>query len=230
MRRFLLRKDPAYGTLRPEEWFDRPHFRIRVMGPEYMLAAAERKARALGLNATIMASSLNSLEARIVGETMAHVAREIEAHDRPMAAPAVFLLGGELVVTTGKNGGLGGRNQEFVAGAALHIADSRRIVLAPPTRTAATAPPTMPAGIVDGEGAAPRRRGGPRRGRGAAPPQHLRAAQGDRGRHRHGDTEHQRAGPARGVRGRERLTSSGGAGGVPRSAIDGFRRAVLSYR
>jgi len=151
VRRFLLRKDPAYGTLRPEEWFDRPHFRIRVMGPEYMLAAAERKARALGLNATIMASSLSSLEARIVGETMAHVAREIEAHDRPMAAPAVFLLGGELVVTTGKNGGLGGRNQEFVAGGALHIADSRRIVLGSADSDGSDGPTDYAGGIVDGE-------------------------------------------------------------------------------
>ncbi len=151
VRRFLLRKDPAYTTLRQEEWFDKPHFRIRVMGPEYMLAAAEKRAAELGLNATIMASSLSSLEARIVGETMAHVAREIEAHNRPLAAPCVFLCGGELVVTTGKNPGLGGRNQEFVAGAALHIAGSRRIVIGSADSDGSDGPTDYAGGIVDGD-------------------------------------------------------------------------------
>lgn len=151
VRRFLLRKDPAYTTLRPEEWFDKPHFRIRVMGPEYMLAAAERKAAALGLNATIMASSLSSLEARVVGETMAYIAQEVEAHNRPFAAPCVFLLGGELVVTAGKGSGLGGRNQEFVAAAAGRIAGSRRIVIGSADSDGSDGPTDYAGGIVDGD-------------------------------------------------------------------------------
>ncbi|HHX43041.1 MAG TPA: DUF4147 domain-containing protein [Chloroflexi bacterium] len=151
VRRFLLRKDPAYTTLRQEEWFDRPHFRIRVMGPEYMLAAAPRQARAMGLNATIMASSLNSLEASVVGETMAYIAQEIQAHDRPLAAPCVFLLGGELVVTAGPSCGLGGRNQEFVASAAARIAGSRRIVIGSADSDGSDGPTDYAGGIVDGE-------------------------------------------------------------------------------
>jgi len=151
VRRFLLRKDPAYTTLRPEEWYDKPHFRIRVMGPEYMLAAAERRAAELGLNATILASSLSNIEARVVGETMACIAREIEAHDRPFTAPCAFLLGGELVVTAGKNGGLGGRNQEFVAAAALRIADSRRIVIASADSDGSDGTTGYAGGIVDGD-------------------------------------------------------------------------------
>jgi len=151
VRRFLLRKDPAYTTLRQDEWYDKPHFRIRVMGPEYMLAAAEKRAAELGLTAAIMASSLSSLEARIVGETMAHVAREIEAYDRPFAAPCVLLLGGELVVTTGKHPGAGGRNQEFVAGAALHIGGSRRIVIASADSDGSDGPTDYAGGIVDGD-------------------------------------------------------------------------------
>jgi glycerate 2-kinase len=151
VRRFLLRKDPAYTTLRQEEWYDKPHFRIRVMGPEHMLAAAERRAAEMGLNATIMASALSNLEARVVGETMAHVAKEIEAHNRPFAAPCVFLLGGEPVVTTGKEPGLGGRNQEFVVGAALRIAGSRRIVIGSADSDGSDGPTDYAGGIVDGD-------------------------------------------------------------------------------
>jgi glycerate 2-kinase len=150
VRQFLLRRDPAYGTLRPDEWYDKPHFRIRVMGPEYMLAAAEAKARDLGLNATILASALSNLEARIVGDSMAHIAREIEQHDRPLQAPAVFLLGGELVVNTGKNPGEGGRNQEFVCGAAIRIAGSRRIVVGSADSDGSDGPTAYAGGLVDG--------------------------------------------------------------------------------
>jgi glycerate-2-kinase len=151
VRRFLLRKDPAYGKLRTDEWYDKPHFRIRVMGPEYMLNAAERKARELGLNATILASALSSLESRVVGESMACIAREIEQHDRPLAAPAVFMIGGELVVTTGKSPGEGGRNSEFVASAAACIAGSRRIVIGSADSDGSDGPTAYAGGIVDGD-------------------------------------------------------------------------------
>ncbi len=151
VRQFLLRKDPAYGKLRTEEWYDRPHFRIRIMGPEYMLNAAERKARELGLNATILASALSSLESRVVGESMAYIAREIELYDRPLQAPAVFLVGGELVVTTGKEAGEGGRNAEFVVSAAMRIAGSRRIVIGSADSDGSDGPTEYAGGIVDGE-------------------------------------------------------------------------------
>lgn len=151
VRQFLLRRNPAYGMLRPEEWYDKPHFRIRVMGPEYMLAAAEACARELGLNACVLASALSNLEARIVGDCMAHITREIEQYDRPFQAPAVLMLGGELVVTSGPNGGQGGRNSEFVAGAAMRIAGSRRIVIGSADSDGSDGPTEYAGGIVDGE-------------------------------------------------------------------------------
>ena len=151
VRRFLMRKDPTYTSLRQDEWFDKPHFRIRVMGPEYMLAAAEERARALGLNVAIMASALSNLDARTVGEAMGHIAREIESHDRPLAAPCAFLVGGELVVAAGKDAGLGGRNQEFVVGAAARIAGSRRIVLGSADSDGSDGPTDYAGGIVDGD-------------------------------------------------------------------------------
>jgi glycerate 2-kinase len=151
VRQFLLRKDPAYGKLRTDEWYDRPHFRIRVMGPEYMLDAAELKARALGLHVSILVSALSNLESRVVGDCIAHIAREIEQHDRPLPAPAVFMLGGELVVTTGSNAGEGGRNSEFVVSAACRIAGSRRIVIGSADSDGSDGPTDYAGGIVDGQ-------------------------------------------------------------------------------
>jgi glycerate-2-kinase len=150
VRQHLLRKDPAYGTLRQEEWNDRPHFRIRVMGPEYMLNAAVERARVLGLNSTIMASSLSNLESRIVGDAFGQVAHEIERYDRPLPAPCAFVLGGELVVNAGPGAGQGGRNSEFVAGAAPRIARSKRIVIGSADSDGSDGPTDFAGGIVDG--------------------------------------------------------------------------------
>ena len=151
VRQFLLRKDPAYGTLRHEEWLDKPHFRIRVMGPEYMLAAAEARARDLGMNATIFVAALSNLESRIIGETMGLLGKEVERYDRPLAAPSIHLMGGELVVNTGPNPGSGGRNSEFAVGAAQRIAGSRRIVIGSADSDGCDGPTSFAGGIVDGE-------------------------------------------------------------------------------
>ncbi|MFO7697384.1 MAG: DUF4147 domain-containing protein [Anaerolineae bacterium] len=151
VRQFLLRKNPAYGTLRQDEWYDKPHFRIRVMGPEYMLNAAVDRARVLGLNSTIMASSLSNLESRIVGDAFGQVAHEIERYDRPLPSPCAFVLGGELVVNAGPGAGQGGRNSEFVAGAAPRIAHSKRIVIGSADSDGSDGPTDYSGGIVDGE-------------------------------------------------------------------------------
>ncbi len=150
VRQFLLRADPAYATLRPEEWWERPHFALRVMGPEVMLDAAQARARELGLNATILVSSLSGLEAATIGDAAAYLAQEVEAHNRPIQAPGVLLCGGELVVTTGKGSGLGGRNQEFALAAAPRIEGSQRIVIASADSDGSDGPTRSAGAIVDG--------------------------------------------------------------------------------
>ncbi|MHB1319364.1 MAG: DUF4147 domain-containing protein [Anaerolineae bacterium] len=150
VRQFLLRKDPAYGHLRQEEWYDKPHFRIRIMGPEYMLAAAEQRGRDLGLNSTILASSLSNLESKVLGDAAGQIAYEVERYGRPFTAPCVFVLGGELVVTAGPGAGEGGRNSEFLAAAALRIAGSKRIVIGSADSDGADGPTSYAGGIVDG--------------------------------------------------------------------------------
>ncbi|NLT74251.1 MAG: DUF4147 domain-containing protein [Chloroflexi bacterium] len=150
VRQHLLRKDPAYGTLRQEEWYDKPHFRIRVMGPEYMLEAAELRARALGLQGTVLASSMSNLEARVVGDAMGHIGNEVARYGRPFQAPCAFMLGGELVVNAGPGAGQGGRNSEFVVGASLRIAGNRRIVIGSSDSDGSDGPTCYAGGIVDG--------------------------------------------------------------------------------
>jgi glycerate 2-kinase len=151
VRQFLLRADPAYATVRPEESLDKPHYAFRVMGPEFMLDAAQHRAEELGLNATILVSSLSSLEASTIGEAAAYVAQEVETYNRPVQAPCVLLCGGELVVTTGKGSGLGGRNQEFVLSAASRIEGSSRIVIASADSDGSDGPTHSAGGIVDGQ-------------------------------------------------------------------------------
>ena len=194
MRQFLLRKDPAYGTLRQEEWYDKPHFRIRVMGPEYMLEAAEQRARALGLNASILASSLSNLEARGVGESMGFIAHEVARYDRPLCAPCAFMLGGELVVNAGRNAGEGGRNSEFVAGAALRIGGSKRIVIGSADSDGSDGPTSYAGGIVDGDTLARAAAAGLDTMDELRAPQHLWSAAGYRGCFGYGNSEHQCSG------------------------------------
>jgi hydroxypyruvate reductase len=151
VRAFLRRADPAYLPLQPEEWHNRPRYCYRSTGPEMMLAAALASARGLGLNAAILASSLNDLPAQPVAEALATIALEVEALDQPLAAPCALLCGGELVVATGEADGLGGRNQEFVLAAATRIKGSQRVVIASADSDGADGPTPSAGGIVDGE-------------------------------------------------------------------------------
>ncbi len=150
VRDFLLRGDPQFGPLRPEEVAGKPHYCYRVMGPEQMLEAAAKRAEELGISATVLALSLNDIETRPVGETLAHIAHECEILGKPFRPPCVLLCGGELVVATGDATGRGGRNQEFVLAAAPHIAGSQNIVIASVDSEGSDGPTDAAGGIVDG--------------------------------------------------------------------------------
>lgn len=150
VRDFLLRADPQYVPLKPEEWYENERYYFRAMGPEYMLEAALREAESLGLRATVLVSSLSDVEAQPAGEMLAYIAQEIEAHDRPIAAPCALICGGELVVPVGEEKGFGGRNQEFVLSAASRIHGSKRIVIASADSDGADGPTDAAGGIVDG--------------------------------------------------------------------------------
>jgi hydroxypyruvate reductase len=59
-------------------------------------------------------------EARETAKVMAGIARQVRLHGQPAPAPCVLLSGGETTVTV-KGHGRGGRNAEFLLGAALAL-------------------------------------------------------------------------------------------------------------
>ncbi len=126
-------------------------YSFRTMGPETMLAAAKQRAEALGLHAVVLASSLNDVEARTIGEALGYIATEVEQLGQPFAPPCMLILGGELVVTVGDATGCGGRNQEFVLAAAGRIAGSAHIAIASVDSEGTDGPTEAAGGIVDGE-------------------------------------------------------------------------------
>ena len=69
---------------------------------------------------TMVLSTTIEGETRDVARMHAAIAREVTESARPIAAPACLISGGETTVTLTGNG-LGGRNQEFVLAAALHL-------------------------------------------------------------------------------------------------------------
>jgi glycerate-2-kinase len=150
VRTHLKKADPRYECIRSGELDGKPQYDFRVMGPEYMLEAARRRAEELGLNATIIASSLNDVEARGTGEIMASIAQEVEAFGRPFEPPCALIFGGELLVAVGKATGVGGRNQEFVLSSAPRIEGSRNIVIASADSDGNDGPTDVAGGIVDG--------------------------------------------------------------------------------
>ena len=150
VRTYLERADPRYETIRPGELDGKPQYSFTVMGPEYMLEAARKRAEELGLNATIVASSLNDVEAKDTGQIMATIAQEAEAYGRSFKPPCALIFGGELLVTVGKATGVGGRNQEFVLSAAPRIEKSKNIVIASADSDGTDGPTDAAGGIVDG--------------------------------------------------------------------------------
>jgi len=151
VRAYLINADPAYEHLRPGETNGKPHYYYRTMGPEAMLTAAHRRAEELGLRAVILASSLNDIEARSVGEAFGHMAVEIEHLGQLAEPPCMLICGGELVVRVGDATGLGGRNQEFALAAATRISGSRNIVVASVDSEGGDGPTEAAGGIADGQ-------------------------------------------------------------------------------
>ncbi len=152
VRAILTAADPRYGHLQPEELNGSSFHSYRTMGPEIMLAAAKRRAEELPkVRAVILASSLNDVEARPIGEALGYVATEIEHLGQPFESPCMLILGGELVVAVGGATGRGGRNQEFVLAAASRIAGSPQIVIASVDSEGTDGPTDAAGGIVDGQ-------------------------------------------------------------------------------
>jgi len=150
VRTYLLKADPKYASIQAGELDGKPQYHFRVMGPEYMINAAARKAEDLGITPHILVASLNDMETLDAAEVLAYMAQEIDFYGRPFKPPCVLLCGGELLVTVGKATGVGGRNQEFVLSAAPLIEGNENIVVASIDSDGTDGPSDAAGGIVDG--------------------------------------------------------------------------------
>ena len=105
---------PKPGTL--------PHAAFHLIAtPMMALRQAAATARQLGLAPLILGDALEG-ESHEMGTVMAGIARSVQAHGEPLAAPALLLSGGETTVTIGKDpAGRGGRNTEFLLGLAVAL-------------------------------------------------------------------------------------------------------------
>ncbi len=84
------------------------------------LDAAGRQAEALGYKVLDLGSYIEG-QTRQAAVVLAGIARSIRVDGRPLSPPVCLLCGGETTVTLGPSPGRGGRNQELVLAAAVHL-------------------------------------------------------------------------------------------------------------
>ena len=164
VRDFLMRRDPAQDTVKSEE-FELMGSRIfgLMPGPRQTakVPAAMRKAEELGYRAYFLGEEVSAIEASHAASYLAEIAKTVERRGQPFEPPCALFTSGEMVVTVGKGGGVGGRNQEFALAAAQRIAGSSRIVMASVDTDGTDGPgtqfvrgeepiPCLAGGIVDG--------------------------------------------------------------------------------
>lgn len=161
VRDHLLRADPAEETVKADE-FAKMWFRVFAVMPQQrgMVEMAQAKAAELGFKPYMLCAWLQG-EAAHVGNVIARIALSIEKEGLPFEPPCALFTNGELLVTVGKEKGVGGRNQEYALAAALTIDGSANVVMGavdtdgtdgPGTQFLTDGPdiPTLAGGIVDG--------------------------------------------------------------------------------
>jgi hydroxypyruvate reductase len=92
---------------------------IIIARPQDALEAAAAAACKAGYTPIILGDSIEG-EARDVALVHAGIARQIQRHGQPAAAPAILLSGGETTVTV-RGKGRGGRNAEFLLALAVAL-------------------------------------------------------------------------------------------------------------
>jgi glycerate-2-kinase len=129
-----------------------------------LVPTAKRRAEELGFRTRVLYNNYDMHgEAMQVGKVVANLAKHSEYDGDPFEPPVVLFGGGELLVTVGKETGMGGRNQEFIVSAALQIAGTQHIVMASVDSDGTDGPghqfvgpeyahiPVLTGGIVDGQ-------------------------------------------------------------------------------
>jgi len=92
---------------------------------------------------------LLSGEARIAGNVISRIAREVKLYNKPLSPPCAIIMGGETTVKV-KGSGKGGRNQELLVAAAKGITDLDDVVILSIASDGIDGPTDAAGGIIDG--------------------------------------------------------------------------------
>ncbi len=153
VKEFLKKADHKFESVKGEEfenWGDRifglmpGHARTAKMWP------AMKKAEELGFKAVYLSEENRSVEARQAGIFVAGICKTIERAGLPFEPPVALFSSGEMIVTVGKETGIGGRNQEFCLGAAEAIAGNKNIVIGSVDTDGTDGPGTQYGGGIEG--------------------------------------------------------------------------------
>ena len=124
-----------------------------------MRPTAARKAAELGFTPHILYNAMHA-DAGQSAQVIAAIALNCEATGEPFEPPCALIGGSEMLVTVGKEQGMGGRNQEFTLTAAERIAGSENVLIASADSDGTDGPgrqfyavgdiPALDGGLVDG--------------------------------------------------------------------------------
>ncbi len=129
-----VRQHMEYGLEHPEEEpprFVPKHVHNYLIGNNLSaLSAAEKLAQKAGLP-TMILTSQNTGEAKVIAKCIMGIAKEIQDSGNPVEPPVALIMGGEMIVTFDWEDRDGfGPNREFVLSSALEIKGRRNIVVA----------------------------------------------------------------------------------------------------
>lgn len=168
VKEILSRADPAEETVKRDEFerFDCRVFGV-MPGKRHFIPVMQAKAQELGYPAVVLAERVMA-QSQEAAKFAAAICKSIVSTGQPFHAPVVLLSTGEMVVSVGKGGGVGGRNQEYTLAMAQELAGLRVVAAScdsdgtdgPGGLNIAGAPSCLAGGIVDGDTAAQAKQAG----------------------------------------------------------------------
>lgn len=126
---YLAHAGPDLDVLKAAE-FEAMDCRIFGIMPDKLgfIPSAMEKARELGYEPHLICKS-HFLKADNVGRLFGNMANLCSTENEPFSGPCALFFTGEMLVSVGKNGGVGGRNQECALTAATVIAGNPRVIV-----------------------------------------------------------------------------------------------------
>ena len=163
VREYLANLDPNRKTLTIAE-FEAMDTRVFCLFPIELavVETAVKKARSMGIKTHMLYNNyLMTAEAAQAGKVVSALAVHTQIDAEPFEPPCALIGGGELIVTVGKDGGMGGRNQEFAVSAAIEIDGCYHVIVGAVDSDGTDGPghqfvegrdqiPVLAGGIVDG--------------------------------------------------------------------------------